>query len=47
MDVDGECMQADANKVEGDNFSLVLDICLKRIFVYLKTSCHDPDGTLL
>jgi len=41
MDVDeGGCM-----KVE--NFSDTLDVCLKRIFIYMKTTCHNPDGSLL
>jgi len=47
MDVDGESMQVDANKIEAEGFSRTLDICLKRLFLYLKVTCHDPDGNLL
>lgn len=48
MDVDGgDCMQVDPEKVEAECLSRTLDICLKRIFMYLKTTCHDTDGSLL
>lgn len=45
MDVDAECMQDNSNKEEC--FSHTLDVCLRRIFVYLKTSCHDSNGILM
>jgi len=47
MDVDGECMQVDPDKVEAESFSRTLDICLLRLFLYLKTTCHDSDNGLL
>lgn len=47
MEVDGECVQVDPNKVESESFLHTLDICLLRIFSYLKTTCHNPDGGLL
>lgn len=47
MEVDGECAQANSNKVESENFSRTLDICLLRVFSFLKTTCHSPDGSLL
>lgn len=48
MDVDdGGCLKVCPNKIEGENFSDTLDICLKRIFIYMKTTCHSPDGILL
>lgn len=48
MDVDGECLQADPEKLEAECFSHTLDICLRRIFMYIKSTCHDPDdGKLL
>jgi len=48
MDVDeGECMKVCPKKIEEENFSDTLDICLKRIFIYMKTTCHNPDGSLL
>lgn len=47
MDVDGECMQVDPDKLEAESFSHTLDVCLRRLFMYMKTTCHDPDGGLL
>jgi len=48
MDVDdGGCMKVCPSKIEEENFSDTLDICLKRIFTYMKTTCHSPDGILL
>lgn len=48
MDIDGgECMQVDPDKIEAECFSHSLDICLRRMFVYLKTTCYDTDGSLL
>jgi len=47
MDVDGECMQVDPDKLEAESFSHTLDVCLRRLFVYMNTTCHDPDGGLL
>jgi RNA polymerase I-specific transcription initiation factor RRN3 len=47
MDVDGECMQVDPDKVEAESFSRTLDICMLRLFLYLKTTCHDSDNGLL
>lgn len=45
MDIDGECMEVD--KVETECFSHTLDICLGKIFVHMKTFCHNADGNLL
>ncbi|XP_022170492.1 RNA polymerase I-specific transcription initiation factor RRN3-like isoform X1 [Myzus persicae] len=47
MDVDGECMQVDPDKLEAESFSHTLDVCLRRIFMYTNSTCHDPDGGLL
>lgn len=48
MDVDdGGCIKVDPNKVEEEHFSDTLDICLKRIFIYMKTVCHNSNGSLL
>lgn len=48
MDVDGEdCMQVDKEKVEAECLSRTLDICLRRIFMYMKTTCYDANGGLL
>lgn len=48
MDVDdGVCIKVGPNKPEEENFSNTLDICLKRIFIYMKTVCHNPNGSLL
>lgn len=48
MDVDdGGCIRVDPNKAEEENFSNTLDICLKRIFIYMKTVCHNSNGSLL
>jgi len=47
MDVDGECMQVDPEKLEAESFSHTLDVCLRRLYLYMKTTCHDPDGGLL
>ncbi|XP_027843438.1 RNA polymerase I-specific transcription initiation factor RRN3-like isoform X1 [Aphis gossypii] len=47
MDVDGEYMQVDPDKLEAESFSHTLDICLKRLFMYMKTTCHDLNGDLL
>lgn len=47
MDIDGECMEVDSHKVEAECFSHTLDVCLGKIFVYMKTFCHDADGNLL
>lgn len=47
MDVDIECMQLVPDKSEAECFSHTLDICLRRIFIYMKTTCHDTDGNLL
>lgn len=45
MDVDGECMQTNSNKVEC--FSHTLDICIKRVFIFLKSACHDSNDDLM
>lgn len=47
MDIDGESMQINSNKREIECFSHTLDICLIRIFMYIKNICHDSDGNLL
>lgn len=51
MDIDGEYMQVEPDKAkteeETECFLHTLDICLKRIFTYLKTKCHDTEGNLL
>lgn len=47
MDVDGESVQVDSDKLDAENFSRTLDICLKRLFLYMKITCHDPDGNLM
>lgn len=47
MDVDGECMQVDPDKLEAESYSHTLDVCLRRLFMYMNTTCHDPDGSLL
>lgn len=47
MDVDGECMEVDPDKVDAEYFSRTLDICLKRMFLYMKTTCYDVDDNLL
>lgn len=48
MDVDsGGCMKVGPDKDEQESFSDTLDICLERIFIYLKNTCHNPDGSLL
>jgi len=47
MDVDGEYMQVDPDKLEAESFSHTLDVCLKRLFMYMKTTCHDLNGDLL
>lgn len=46
MDVDGECMQVDPDKIE-ESLSHTLDICLLKLFTHLKTTCHGTDGNLL
>lgn len=47
MDVDGECMQVNPDKVEAESLSHTLDICLLRLFTHMKTTCHSSDGNLL
>lgn len=47
MDIEYDNTQVDADKVEAECFSGTLDVCLKEIFIYLKTTCHNADGTLL
>jgi len=47
MDVDGECMQVDPDKIDAESYSRILDVCLKKLFLYMKITCHDPDGNLL
>jgi RNA polymerase I-specific transcription initiation factor RRN3 len=47
IDVDGERIQVDPEKMEVECFSRTLDICLRRIFMYMKTTCHDSDGNLM
>lgn len=45
MDVDEDCTQVGSNKVE--SFPYILDICLKRLFTFMKTTCHNADNVLL
>lgn len=47
MDVDGDCMKVDPDKICAENYSRTLDICLKEIYNYMKTTCYDSDGRLL
>jgi len=48
MDIDeGGCVKVCPKEIEEGNFSDTLDICLKRIFTYMKTTCHNADGRLL
>lgn len=47
MDVDGDCTKVDSVKSEAACFSHTLDICLRKIFMYMKTTCYDDDGNLM
>lgn len=48
MDVDGEStMQPNSEEVEAKGFSRTLDICLRKIFMYMKETCYDSNGRLL
>lgn len=48
MDVDGEHIPIDPEKVEAEYFSRTLDVCLRRIFIYMKTTCYNPkDDSLM
>lgn len=47
LDIDYNNTKINAGKVEVECFSATLDVCLKEIFIYLKTTCHNADGTLL
>lgn len=47
MDVDGECMQVDPDKLDAESFSRTLDICMLRMFMFMKNTCHDSGGSLL
>lgn len=47
MDVDGESILPDPEKIEAEGFSRTLDICLRRIFTYMKETCYDSNGSLL
>ncbi|XP_050531898.1 RNA polymerase I-specific transcription initiation factor RRN3-like isoform X2 [Daktulosphaira vitifoliae] len=47
MDVDGDCISASPEIQESESFVCTLDMCLKRIFDYIKTFCYDKEGVLL
>lgn len=47
MEIDGDSIQIDTDAKEVECFSHTLDICLIRIFVYLKSICYDTDGHLM
>jgi len=47
VDVDVECMQVDPDKLDAESFSHTLDVCLRRLFIYMNTTCHDHDSGLL
>ncbi|VVC30424.1 Hypothetical protein CINCED_3A002920 [Cinara cedri] len=48
MDVDDEnCMKVDPDKLNAENYSRTLDICLKVLYNYIKTTCFDTEGSLL
>lgn len=44
---DGGHMESGPNKAIEEQFSDTLDICLKKIFIYMKNTCHKADGSLL
>lgn len=47
MDVDEDNMHGNINNTNAECFSHTLDICLLRIFAFMKTMCHNIDDSLL
>ncbi|XP_050436461.1 RNA polymerase I-specific transcription initiation factor RRN3-like [Adelges cooleyi] len=47
MDIDGDDVETNPDRLESEYFSRSLDICMLRIFKFLKSSCHDKSGVLI
>lgn len=52
MDIDEDNIQSNINTTiskinKAECYSHILDICLLRIFTYMKTTCHNTDDNLL
>lgn len=47
MDVDEDNIHGNINKTKPECFSHTLDICLLRIFAFMKTTCHNIDDSIL
>jgi len=47
MEIDCGSIQINPSKVEAENLSRTLDICLKKIFEFMKTTCYDAEGFLM
>lgn len=47
MDIDGDNVETNPDRLESEYFSRSLDICILRIFKFVKSSCHDKSGVLM
>lgn len=47
MEIDCSSIQVDPTKFVAENLSHTLDICHKKLFEFIKATCHDADGNLM